>query len=138
MRTGIRTVVSWIVLGLAVLAATSCAAPPESIAPAYISEVGYMKWTCDQLAEEQTRLAAALSSACDAQRRARSNDTVGVIFLGLPVASLSGTNMASEVARLKGELQALQKAATAKECNLPEIEDPVARKDRRKGQEAHD
>ena len=104
----------------------SCAAKPESIAPAYISEMSYRDWTCEQLAQEQLRLAAALSAACDAQRRARANDTVGVIFLGLPVSSLSGSNMASEVARLKGELQALQIAATRKNCALPRIRDPVA------------
>lgn len=74
----------------------------------------YRSWTCDQLAEEQPRLVAALSSASDAKRKCRSNDIAGVILLGVPVSSLSGSNMASEVGRLKGELQALQRAAILK------------------------
>jgi hypothetical protein len=118
----------WIVLGF--LLVVGCAARPESIAPAYISEMTYKDWTCEELAQERLRLAAALSTACDAQRQARDNDTVGVILIGLPVSSLSGSNMAAEIARLKGELQALQKMATLKDCNLPDIPDPVAEKRR--------
>lgn len=97
---------------------TGCATKPESIMPAYVSDMGYMQYTCDQLAEEQSRLHSALASASDAQRRARSNDTVGVIFLGLPVSSLSGSNQASHIARLKGELEALQRAAIKLDCGL--------------------
>ena len=93
-----------------------CAAKPESIAPSYVSPVGYLNWDCEQLAGEQGRLVASLATASDAQRQARSNDTVGVIFLGLPVSSLSGSNQASNIARLKGELEALQKAIIEKKC----------------------
>ena len=39
---------------------------------------------------------------------------MGVIFLGLPVSSLSGSNQASNLARLKGELEAVQKAIILK------------------------
>ena len=87
-----------------------------------------MNYTREQLAQEQSRLVSALAATSEAQRRARSGDTVGVIFLGIPTASLSGSNMASEVARLKGELQALQKAATLKNYNLAPVEYPSAKK----------
>lgn len=103
-----------------------CAARPESIAPSYVSHIGYLNLNCVQLAQEQARLVAALSAASDAQRQARSNDTVGVILLGLPVSSLSGSNQASNIGRLKGELEALQKAMVEKGCgneivNIDEI-----------------
>lgn len=117
-----------ITLLVGALVLTGCATKPESIAPAYISEMQYMGYTCEQLGQEQARLVSALSSASDAQRRARSNDTVGVIFLGLPVSSLSGSNVASEIARLKGELQALQKASVLKNCSLVLESDPSAPK----------
>lgn len=107
--------------GAAVLCITGCATAPENIAPSYISEMSYNQWTCEHLAQEQPRLVSALASATEAQRRCRNNDIAGVIFLGLPVSSLSGSNMASEVARLKGELQALQRAAILKDCNLPAV-----------------
>jgi hypothetical protein len=107
---------------------SSCATKPEAVPPSYVSHMGYMDFNCKQLGQEQARLIAALSSASDAQRRARSNDTVGVIFLGLPVSSLSGSNQASNIGRLKGELEAIQKAMVAKGCEseIIDINDVVA------------
>jgi hypothetical protein len=93
---------------------SGCATSPENIPPAYVSHMAYMQYTVEQLGQEEARLQAALSTSSDAQRKARSNDTLGVIFLGLPVSSLSGSNQASNVARIKGELEAVQKALTLK------------------------
>jgi hypothetical protein len=99
---------------------------PESIAPAYVSDVGYQAWTCEQLAGEHQRLNAALATASTQQRKARTNDTVSVILLGLPVASLSGDNIAPEIARLKGEQIATAKALSFKNCAYqPPIEQPT-------------
>jgi hypothetical protein len=105
-----------IVLLLLLSAFAACAKSPESIAPAYVSEVGYLNWTCTQLGEESVRLNQALASASTQQENARTNDTVGVILLGLPVSSLSGDNIAPEVARLKGEIEAVRKASNTKRC----------------------
>lgn len=113
-------------IGLAAMLFAGCAAKPESIRAAYVSEMTYQPYTCEQLGQEQMRVVQALSTASDAQRRARSNDTVGVIFLGLPVSSLSGSNAAEEIGRLKGELEALQRVGIQKDCNLPVAEDPTA------------
>ena len=99
---------------------TGCATAPENIAPAYVSHLQYMQFTLEQLGQEEARLQAALSASSDAQRSARANDTVGIIFLGLPVSSLSGSNQASNVARLKGELEAVQKAIILKGGQLKE------------------
>src|SRR5688572_20471078 len=101
---------------IAVLMLVGCAKSPESIAPSYISDVGYQNWTCEQLAGEQMRVSQALATASTQQRKARTNDTVGVIFLGLPVSSLSGDNIAPEIARLKGENEALIRAMRIKGC----------------------
>jgi hypothetical protein len=109
---------------------SGCAMAPESVRPAYVSELSYMNYTCDQLGQEQLRLAAALSTASDAQRQARSNDIAGVIFLGVPVSTLSGGNVASEIARLKGELEAVQKTAIQKDCNFALTPDPTAKEPR--------
>ncbi len=116
-------------LTLIVIAAlTGCATAPENISPAYVSELTYMNYTAEQLGQEQARLVAALADVSDAQRRARSNDELGVALLGLPVSSLSGSNQASQVARLKGELAALQKAAILKGYNLPPVAAPTTSK----------
>lgn len=103
------------VMFAAVLAA-GCAKSPESISPAYVSEMHYRAWTCEQLAQERSHLAAALTTASAQQEQARSNDIAGIILLGLPVASLSGDNIAPEVARLKGERDAVERATRLSGC----------------------
>lgn len=94
-----------------------CAATPESIAPAYVSDVTYESWSCRQLGEEAARLNAAYTTAADQQHKARDNDTVGILLLGLPVSSLSGQNVAAQVASIKGNQIAVQHAATLKDCS---------------------
>lgn len=105
--------------GIAILPSllmSACAKSPESIAPSYISDVGYQSWQCKQLAEEDQRLAAALATASSQQKNARTNDIVGVALIGLPVSSMSGDNIAPEIARLKGEKEAVNRAMKAKSC----------------------
>jgi len=106
----------FVLAALACTAVAGCAQSPESISPAYISEVGYRSWTCKDLGEESQRLSAALANASRLQENARTGDTVGVILLGLPTASMSGQNVAPEVARLKGEAEAVRKASIGKRC----------------------
>jgi hypothetical protein len=93
-----------------------CAKSPDSIAPAYVSEVNFQNWDCRQLGEESTRLSQALAQASTQQENARTNDTVGIILIGLPVSSLSGDNIAPEIARLKGETEAVRKVSINKGC----------------------
>ncbi|MCG6122059.1 MAG: hypothetical protein MEP57_05055 [Microvirga sp.] len=105
-----------IVFCAAGLALAACAKHPDSIAPSYVSEVGYQSWSCAQLGEETQRLSSALAAASTRQEQARSNDVMGVILIGLPVSSLSGDNIAPEIARLKGEQEAVRKARISKDC----------------------
>lgn len=123
-----------LLIGLTAVALSGCAQSPESVQPAYASEVPYMTWTCDQLGQEDANLSAALSQASKQQEDARTGDTVGVIFLGLPVSSMSGSNVAPEIARLKGQINAVRTVGIKKNCaNLPpapkvEAEAPVSAK----------
>jgi hypothetical protein len=100
------------------LSGVGCAKSPESIAPAYVSTVNFQSWSCNQLAEEGRRLNQALAEASTQQRNARTNDTIGVIFLGLPVSSLSGDNIAPQIANLKGQMVAVQQAGSSKNCGF--------------------
>ena len=98
------------------LVLAGCAPTPESIQPSYVSEVPYQAWTCAQLGEELGRLDAALTTASTQQNTARSNDIAGVIFLGLPVGSMSGQSIAPAIARYKGEKEAVNKAMIRNSC----------------------
>jgi hypothetical protein len=93
-----------------------CAQAPEEVRPAYVSSVAYESWTCRQLGEEQARLQAALTAASSQQSQTRSNDVAGWVFLGMPVASMSGGNVAPEIANYKGQIEAVQQAMIRKNC----------------------
>lgn len=101
---------------VALLGLTGCAPTPESIQPSYVSEVPYESWSCLQLGEESSRLDNALSTASVQQNTARSNDVAGVIFLGLPVGSMSGQSIAPTIARYKGEKEAVNRAMIKNSC----------------------
>ena len=107
----IRTVA---VAALAILA--GCAAKPESIAPAYVSTIPYESWTCEQLASETQHIEQAMTTAYAQQNQARGNDIAGVILIGLPVSSMSGGNVAPQIAALKGQQEAVRLTMQKKGC----------------------
>lgn len=115
------------IVGVVAVAAAlgACAKSPESISASYVSEVGYQAWSCQQLSDETLRLSSAYASAAQQQEKARTNDVVGVILIGLPVSSLSGDNIAPEIARLKGEQEAVRKAMVIKNCAVAAVPPPV-------------
>ena len=102
---------------LSCVSLSACATKPENITPQFVSTVQYKDLTCSQLGTELSRHEDALAVASGEQKKARSNDTLGVIFLGLPVSSLSGSNKASYIAQLKGQIEAMNQTATLKDCN---------------------
>jgi hypothetical protein len=110
LRFGIATA---IVAGLA-----ACAAPPEAIAPSYVSPISYNGLNCSDLSAEAARVDAALTQASQQQEQAHGNDVVGVLLIGVPVSTLSGTNVAPQVASLKGQQQAIQQAILQKHCRV--------------------
>jgi starvation-inducible outer membrane lipoprotein len=95
----------------------SCAQAPEEVRAAYTSSVAYESWTCKQLGEEQARLQGALTSASAQQSQTRANDVAGWVFLGMPVASMSGGNVAPEIANYKGQIEAVQQTMIRKNCS---------------------
>ncbi len=113
---GMKDMRSVLIAASAAIVLASCAKAPESISASYISDVGYQQYTCDQLGSEMSRLSSALALASAQQEKARTNDVVGVILIGLPVSSMSGDNIAPEIARLKGEQEAVRRAAMIKRC----------------------
>lgn len=104
---------------LSILGLAACAKPPEAIGPSYVSDLSYQALSCEQLSAEAVRLSDAVAISSMKQRNARANDTVGVLLIGLPVSTLSGDNQAADLGRLKGEYEAVRRAALAKNCKMP-------------------
>jgi starvation-inducible outer membrane lipoprotein len=99
-----------------VLTLAACAQKPENIQAAYISPNTYANLNCQQLQQEAARVDNAYARAADAQNQARSSDTMGVILIGLPVSSLSGANVAAQIADLKGRQEVLEQTMIARNC----------------------
>jgi len=106
---------------LALLA--GCATRASNIAPSYVSTAAYDSMSCPALKEEAVRLSQAASTAVGRQNSAANGDAVktglGVVFF-LPALFLNEGNgiKAAEVARLKGEINALERASVRKNCNI--------------------
>lgn len=103
-----------VLIAVAVLA--GCAARPRDIQPTYVSEIPYQSASCDQLRETLLNVNTALANAASQQDNARASDALGIVLIGLPVASMSGKDAASQVALLKGHAEAIKRAGAAKNC----------------------
>ena len=81
----------------------ACAASPETIPAAAIPPSIYAGYSCDRLLDLRLRIEDALQAAMMQQQSASNSDAWGVFLVGLPVASLSGGDIAPRVASLKGQ-----------------------------------
>lgn len=105
------------------LSATSilagCATRPDEITPSYTSKFEYKDYSCDQMTEEAQRISDRANDAYGLQRKQRSRDqinsTVGVLFFPVSFLFIQGDGpKAVEVARLKGQMDALEQASIVK------------------------
>jgi hypothetical protein len=112
------------VLGIASAGlASACATYSEKIAPTYVSPVLYESLNCRQIAEEATRVsqrAAIAAGAQDAQANKDNVLTAVTIVVFWPAAFFVGGDRANaaEVARLKGEMDAIEQASIRKNCGI--------------------
>jgi hypothetical protein len=100
-----------------------CAQNPKDIAPAYVSPIIYENLSCTQIAEEFRRVAARVNQVAGVQTQQAKNDAVamgvGLVLFWPAVFFIKGDKQnAAELARLRGELDALQQAAVRKNCGI--------------------
>lgn len=98
---------------------TACATPPNNIKPIAAAPGHYAGWACQQLADEAIKINSGLGDLTAAQSRTSSNDVAGVLILGLPVGSMGDAGIKkreADIARMKGELDAIQKARGDSKC----------------------
>lgn len=102
---------------------TSCATPPDKIEAAYVSPIQYENYTCEQIAAEAGRVSDRAAQALGVQKKKAQGDAVKVgvaLVLFWPAALFvdgKGANE-SEVARLKGEMDTLEKVSIQKDCGI--------------------
>ncbi len=109
----------------------ACADSSEDIAAAYVSPDKYSGYSCKQIDKEARSIAVYATRANAAQDDQASSDAgavaVGAILF-LPALFFIGGDdeNASEVARLKGELQALEQVSDRKKCGIVFTQAPAA------------
>ena len=107
-----------------------CAKKAENVAATYISPLVYQSYDCDQIALEMQAISNSVATLSGAQNRKRTGDTVATtaaVIIFWPAAFLVGGNdeQTAQLARHKGELEALRQAATQKQCNIEIQEQPA-------------
>lgn len=108
---------------LIALVATGCAKSADMVTGSYVSPLQYQTFSCQQLGEEAQRISARVAQTSGVQDQKRSNDqvaTTAAIILFWPAAFLVGGDdqNTAELARLKGEFEAIEKISVQKNCNL--------------------
>ncbi|WP_460449076.1 hypothetical protein [Alsobacter sp. SYSU BS001988] len=109
------------VLGCVSVAA--CASRSENIAAAYVSPVSYQSWSCSQISEEAARVSSRAAQLAGVQDSKATGDAVatgvGVVLFWPALFFIKGEGAtAGELARLKGEMEAIEQVSVQKRCGI--------------------
>jgi hypothetical protein len=114
-----RKFVSAALMG-AMLCNAACATAPDKIQANYVSPVEYSNLDCDQIRAELFKVADQVRVVTGQQSRKHTRDavalTVGLVVFWPALFFMIGGDKHEELAELKGEYDALDRAATAKNC----------------------
>lgn len=101
----------------------ACATHPNNIQAAYVSPMTYTAYNCDQLREELMRVGSRVDQVTGQQRSRATNDAwafgVGMVLFWPALFFMANGDQKEELSRLKGEYDAIQIAATQKQCAAP-------------------
>lgn len=101
---------------LVALLLSACAQQPDQISAIEVSGDPYRGFSCSQLKAEHLKISQELDAASADQKRAANGDAWGVLLLGLPVSSLSGSDKEAAIAVAKGRLNSLDRKMLQKNC----------------------
>lgn len=104
-------------------ALTGCASSSTDVVASYVSPLAYERHSCVQLQQEAERISARAVQLAGAQDSARTRDvvatTVGVIVLWPVLFAVRGDNATTaELARMKGEMEAIERTSIQKKCAI--------------------
>jgi hypothetical protein len=111
-----------IALAFAISQVAACATHPDNIDAQYVSPVTYESWTCDKLVSERDRVGAEALRITDLQRESANGDAmfmaVGMLIFWPALLGMAATkDRKSELARMRGEHQALETNIVSKGCS---------------------
>ena len=110
-----------------------CSKKAHNIGASYVSPITYQSFSCKQVAAEMQRVSARAAQAAGVQNSQATKDTVamtvGLIVFWPTLFLLSGGDgaNATELARLKGTLDALEQVGVRKNCGIQIQRNPPPR-----------
>ena len=105
-----------------------CASSPGNISGSYVSPLQYQSYSCEQISQEMRRVGRKVQEVSGGQSSKATGDavamTVGLVIFWPALFFLASGDRGEELARLKGEAEALEQAAIQKNCKglLEQIE----------------
>ena len=123
-----------------------CADSSKNISASYVSPLKYRTYTCDQLTEEYARVIEESRFVNKSQDDTAGDDAVamgvGLVLFWPALFFIESSDQKEEVARLKGEIKAVEKAAIRADCKslAEEMRDArkAAREAAKKAEDAED
>ena len=112
---------------------SACATHPDKMQAAYVSPIEYQNYSCEQLSMEMRYVSQRANELYGALDKEAGNDTaqmtIGLILFWPALFFLEGGYdvRAAEYSRLKGQREALERAAMQKQCGptmIPKFEEP--------------
>ena len=102
---------------------SACAQDPKDIQASYISPIMYENYSCEQLRQEAERVSTRAAEVAGTQKRKATGDAVAmgvslIVFWPAVFFIKGDQQTAGEVARMKGEMDAIQQASIAKNCGI--------------------
>jgi hypothetical protein len=123
VAVGIGVMSRRIFSAVGILALAGCASTADKVTATYVSPMQYDAYDCRQLADEAQRISAHASAAAGAQDSQATKDavaTTAAVIIFWPAAFLvqGDKQNAAELARLKGELDAIEQVSVRKKCGI--------------------
>jgi hypothetical protein len=108
---------------LSALALAGCASSSDKITASYVSPMQYDSYNCRQLGEEAQRVSAHAAAAAGAQDSQATKDAVAttaavIIFWPAAFFVQGDKQNAAELARLRGEMEAIEQVSIRKQCGI--------------------
>lgn len=104
----------------AAVAVSACASSPDDIQAQYVSPLQYQSLNCEQIEAELRGIGDRVATLTGQQRRRASQDKwttgVGVVIFWPALFFLMRGDKADELARMKGEYEALVNAGQQRGC----------------------
>ncbi len=101
---------------------SACATRPENIQAQYVSPMQYQSYSCEQLESEAMRISRKVTEVTGKQSKQATGDAVamgvGLVLFWPALFFLIGDDKKEELARLKGEYDAIEQSAIQKNCSL--------------------